>query len=52
MNYKLISIDLAKTVFQVAAFNHDNTIAFNRKINRSALLNTLNVSGDGSLLQC
>ncbi|MCT8860486.1 IS110 family transposase [Shewanella xiamenensis] len=41
MNYKLISIDLAKTVFQVAAFNHDNTIAFNRKINRSALLNTL-----------
>lgn len=41
MNYKLISIDLAKTVFQVAAFNPDSTIAFNRKINRSALLNTL-----------
>lgn len=33
MNYKLISIDLAKTVFQVAAFN--------RKINRPALLDTL-----------
>ncbi|MGI2024733.1 IS110 family transposase [Shewanella glacialipiscicola] len=41
MNYKLISIDLAKTVFQVAAFNPDNTIAFNRKINRPALLSTL-----------
>ncbi|ABM25507.1 transposase IS116/IS110/IS902 family protein [Shewanella sp. W3-18-1] len=41
MNYKLISIDLAKTVFQVAAFNPDNTIAFNRKINRPALLDTL-----------
>jgi len=41
MDYKLISIDLAKTVFQVAAFNPDGTIAFNRKINRSALLNTL-----------
>ncbi|MGL4711619.1 MAG: IS110 family transposase [Shewanella sp.] len=41
MNYKLISIDLAKTVFQVAAFNPDNTIAFNRKIKRPALLDTL-----------
>lgn len=41
MNYKLISIDLAKTVFQVAAFNPDSTIAFNRKINRPALLDML-----------
>lgn len=41
MNYKLISIDLAKTVFQVAAFNPDNTIAFNRKINLPALLDAL-----------
>jgi transposase len=41
MEYKLISIDLAKTVFQVAAFNPDNTIAFNRKVSRSALLDTL-----------
>jgi transposase len=41
MNYKLISIDLAKTVFQVAAFNDDNSIAFNRKVNRPALLDTL-----------
>lgn len=41
MNYKLISIDLAKTVFQVAAFNADNSVAFNRKVNRSALLDTL-----------
>jgi transposase len=41
MNYKLISIDLAKTVFQVAAFNADNSVAYNRKISRSALLDTL-----------
>ncbi len=53
MNYKLINIDLAKTVFQVAVFNHDNTFAFNRKVNRSALLNTLtDISDNGSLLQC
>ncbi|MCF1439320.1 MAG: IS110 family transposase, partial [Shewanella sp.] len=41
MNYKLISIDLAKTVFQVAAFNSDNNIVFNRKVKRNELLDTL-----------
>ena len=29
--YKLISIDLANHVFQVAAFHQDGTIAFNKK---------------------
>ncbi|BDA59966.1 hypothetical protein NUITMVS1_14290 [Shewanella xiamenensis] len=33
--------DPVKTVFQVAAFNPDSTIAFNRKINRPALLDML-----------
>lgn len=45
MNYKLISIDLAKTVFQVAAFNSDNSIAFNRKVRRNELLDTLRQCG-------
>lgn len=41
MNYKLISIDLAKTVFQVAGLTDDNQIGFNRKVNRTKLLDTL-----------
>ena len=39
--YKLISVDLAKHVFQVAAFHEDGTIAFNKKVNRSKLLDSL-----------
>ena len=39
--YKLISIDLAKHVFQVAAFHQDGTIAFNKKVSRSRLLDAL-----------
>lgn len=46
MNYKLISIDLAKNCLPSGAFNHNNTIVFNRKINRSALLNTLRLLVD------
>jgi len=41
MHYKLISIDLAKTVFQVAAFRDDNSIAFNKRVKRAQLLDTL-----------
>ncbi len=39
--YKLISIDLAKNVFQICAFSEKNNIVFNRKASRSALLNIL-----------
>jgi len=39
--YKLISIDLAKNVFQVCAFSERNKVAFNRKASRRALLNIL-----------
>ena len=39
--YKLISIDVAKNVFQVCAFTEKNKIAFNRKVSRKAVLNIL-----------
>lgn len=39
--YKLISIDLAKTVFQVCAFSDFNKVDFNQKLHRSKLLDKL-----------
>jgi len=39
--YKLISIDIAKNVFQLCAFTEINKIAFNRKVSRKAVLNIL-----------
>ena len=36
--YKLISIDLAKNVFQVCAFSDFNKIAFNQRIHRNKVL--------------
>jgi len=39
--YKRISIDLAKNVFQVCAFSEKNKIVFNRKVLRNGLLNLL-----------
>ncbi len=41
--YKLISIDLAKNVFQVCAFSDFNKVAFNQRINRGKLLDKLRV---------
>jgi transposase len=41
MNYKLISIDLAKNVFQVALIDQQNNLVSNKKITRSKLLHTL-----------
>ena len=38
---KLISIDLAKTVFQVCAFSDFNKVDFNQKLHRSKLLDKL-----------
>lgn len=39
--YKLISIDLAKNVFQVCGFSEFNKIAFNQRITRSKFLDRL-----------
>jgi len=39
--YSLISIDIAKNVFQVCGFSQKNKIEFNRKVSRKALLNLL-----------
>lgn len=39
--YKLVSIDLAKNVFQICAFSKINKIEFNRKVSRKAVLNLL-----------
>ena len=36
--YKLISIDLAKNVFQICAFSDFNKIAFNQRIHRGKIL--------------
>lgn len=41
MNYKLISIDLAKNVFQVALLDQQNNLVSNKKITRNKLLHTL-----------
>lgn len=41
MKNSLISIDLAKNVFQVCAMDSDQNISFNKKISRKKLLSTL-----------
>jgi transposase len=41
MKNSLVSIDLAKNVFQVCAMNDDQTIVFNKKVSRKKLLHTL-----------
>lgn len=41
MKYKVISIDIAKNVFQVCGLNTHNKVAFNKKVVRSKLLETI-----------
>jgi transposase len=41
MKNSLISIDLAKNVFQVCSMNDDQKIAFNKRVSRKKLLHTL-----------
>ena len=41
MNNSVISVDLAKNVFQVCALNKNHKPVFNKKVNRSKLLDTL-----------
>jgi transposase len=41
MNYKVISIDLAKNVFQVCGLDQNHKIQFNKKVSREKLLDTL-----------
>lgn len=41
MKYKLISIDLAKNVFQVAVFDSQNALVSNKKIRRNKLLDVM-----------
>ncbi|MBL4828574.1 MAG: IS110 family transposase [Aliivibrio sp.] len=41
MKYKLISIDLAKNVFQIALLDQQNTLVSNKKVPRNKLLHTL-----------
>ncbi len=41
MKYKLISIDLAKNVFQIAVFDQQNKLVSNRKVRRNKLLDIL-----------
>lgn len=38
---KVIGIDLAKSVFQVCVWMSDGNIAFNRKVSRAKLLDTI-----------
>ena len=41
MKYKLISIDLAKNIFQIALLDQQNTLVSNKKVPRNKLLHTL-----------
>jgi transposase len=41
MKYKVISIDIAKNVFQVCALDHQHHVRFNKKVSRAKLLDTL-----------
>ena len=38
---KVIGIDLAKSVFQICVWMNDESIAFNRKVSRAKLLDTV-----------
>lgn len=41
MKHNLISIDLAKNSFQLCAFDQHNKVAYNKRLTRSKLINTL-----------
>jgi transposase len=41
MKNSLVSIDLAKNVFQICAMDDDQKIVFNKKVPRKKLLHTL-----------
>ena len=41
MKYKVISIDIAKNVFQICGLTEHNTVAINKKVTRSKLLETV-----------
>ncbi|TDN47193.1 transposase [Buttiauxella sp. JUb87] len=47
---KVIGIDLAKSVFQVCVWMSDGSIAFNRKVSRVKLLDTLRQFPAGSII--
>jgi transposase len=47
---KVIGIDLAKSVFQVCVWMSDGSIAFNRKVSRVKLLDTLRQFPVGSII--
>jgi len=47
---KVIGIDLAKSVFQVCVWMSDGSIAFNRKVSRAKLLDTIRQFPAGSMI--
>lgn len=47
---KVIGIDLAKSVFQVCVWMSDGNIAFNRKVSRTKLLDTIRQFPPGSMI--
>ncbi|MEQ4680953.1 IS110 family transposase [Providencia rettgeri] len=47
---KVIGIDLAKSVFQVCVWMSDGNIAFNRKVSRAKLLDTIRQFPPGSMI--
>ena len=40
-NYKIVGIDLANNVFQIAALNQANKVVFNKKVSRKKLMQTI-----------
>ncbi len=48
-NYKIIGIDLANNVFQVAALNQANKVVFNKKVSRKKFAETIQQLPSSSL---
>lgn len=47
---RVVGIDIAKSVFQVCVWMIDGSVAWNRKISRQKLLNTLRQFEPGTLI--
>ncbi|KZQ70235.1 hypothetical protein A3N56_14675 [Klebsiella aerogenes] len=47
---RVVGIDIAKSVFQVCAWMIDDSVAWNRKISRQKLLDTLRQFEPGTLI--
>lgn len=47
---RVVGVDIAKSVFQVCVWNVDGSVALNKKISRSKLLDTIRQFEPGTLI--